>query len=128
VYTEDDRIADYSGDVVLHRPGMRVKAAEIRAFLNDSDSNADSSLNHALADGSVQIVQSVPGRTRTGTAEHAEYYATDQRVILVKGSPQMVDSLKGSTRGKQLTYFANDDRLVVNGMESQPASSVIRRK
>ncbi|HLJ13570.1 MAG TPA: LPS export ABC transporter periplasmic protein LptC [Bryobacteraceae bacterium] len=128
VYTEDNRVADYTGGVVLNRPGMRVKAAEIRAFLNDSDSGSDSSLNHALADGAVEIVQTTPQRTRTGTSEHAEYYADDQKVILVKGAPQMVDSLKGSTHGKQLTYFANDDRLVVNGMESQPASSTIRHK
>ncbi|MEO7143252.1 MAG: LptA/OstA family protein, partial [Bryobacteraceae bacterium] len=128
VYTEDDRVADYTGGVVLNRPGMRVKADEIRAFLNDSNSGADSSLHHAFADGAVEIVQSANARTRTGKSEHAEYYAADQKVILVKGAPQMIDSLKGSTRGRELTYFANNDRLLVKGLENQPASSILHRK
>ena len=127
-YTEDDRVALYSGGVVLNRPGMTVKANRIRAFLNDADSDEDSSLNHAIADGAVEIVQATPQRTRTGRSEHAEYYADVQKVILEKGAPEMVDSVKGSTRGMQLTYYANDDRLVVNGQEAKPASSIIYRR
>ncbi|MGH7247568.1 MAG: LptA/OstA family protein, partial [Pseudomonadota bacterium] len=42
VYTEDNRMADYTGGVEMNRPGMNVKAREIRAFLNDSNSNAGS--------------------------------------------------------------------------------------
>jgi hypothetical protein len=38
------------------------------------------------------------------------------------------DSLRGVTRGKQLIYFADDDRLLVNGVPAQPAVSKIRRK
>ena len=56
-------------------------------------------------------------RTRTGTSEHAEYYADDGKVILKGGEPLLVDSLKGQTDArKQLTWFANDDRLIVDGV------------
>jgi lipopolysaccharide export system protein LptA len=127
-YTDEDRLAYYRGGVVLNRPNMSVKAREIKAYLKDSDDNSDSSLDHAFATGQVVIVQSAPDRTRTGTGEHAEYYIADDKVILEGGQPKMVDSLKGTTMGKQLTYFSKNDRLLVNGVEQQHSESVIRRK
>ena len=126
VYTDKDRVAIYSGGVVLDRPGMQVKSRELRAFLADTE--ADSRLQKAFAEGTVEIVQRPPGRTRTGTGEHAEYYPDEQRVVLRGGQPQLVDSLKGDAHGTELTYFANDDRLLVNGSSDQPATSRIRRK
>ncbi len=126
VYTEETKIADYTGGAVMTRPDMTVKGAEIKAFLKDAQS--DSSLDHAFADGNVVVVQNRRNRTRTGTSEHAEYYAGEEKVIMTGGQPQFVDSLKGTTKGKILTYFANDDRLLVNGVENQRAESVIHRK
>ncbi len=67
----------------------------------------------------VKIVSTSPGkRVRTGTSEHSEYYAGDQKVILEGGTPLLIDSVKGKTAGKQLTWFANNDRLLVDGLES----------
>ena len=125
-YTDQNRLAVYTGGVLLNRTGMRVKSRELRAFL--ADSSADSRLEKAFAEGSVEIVQTASDRTRTGTGEHAEYYPDDQKVILRGGEPRMVDSLKGDTRGFELTYFANDDRLLVNGSAEQPAKSRLHRK
>jgi lipopolysaccharide export system protein LptA len=105
---------------------MKVKAREIRAFLRDN--NNDSSLDHALADGQVEIDQSSLGRVRKGSSEHAEYYVDEDKVILEGGSPQFVDSLRGTTRGEKLTWFSNDDRLLVNGVESKPVKTVLHRK
>lgn len=124
-YTDEDRMAYYKGGVILNKPGMNVKSRELKAFLNESD--ADNSVDKAFADGAVEIVQTTPKRTRTGTGEHAEYYVKEEKVILEGGQPLMVDSLKGNTRGKQLTYFANSDKLLVNGVESQRATSTILR-
>jgi hypothetical protein len=64
-----------------------------------------------------------------GTSEHAEYYADEGKVILQEGEPLLVDSLRGQTRGKQLTWWANDDRLLINGEDkSSPARTTIRKK
>ena len=126
VYTDDNRVAHYTGGAMLNRPNLVVKAREIKAFLKDSDS--DSSLDKAFADGEVTIDQSTPARKRIGASEHAEYYAADQKIIMTGGQPQFEDSLKGNTHGRELTYFADNDRLLVNGVESQRAESVIRRK
>ena len=64
---------------------MTVTAKKIRAFLKDAD--ADSSLDKAFADGTVKIVSTSQKlkRTRTGTSEHAEYYADEEKVILRRG-------------------------------------------
>jgi lipopolysaccharide export system protein LptA len=126
VYNDDDRLAVYKGGAVLNRPDMQVKGETIRAYLRD-ESN-DSSLDHAFADGKVEINQSSAGRKRNGTSEHAEYYVDEDKVILQGGQPQFIDSLRGTTRGDKLTWFSKDDRLLVNGVETAPVKSVLRRK
>ncbi len=120
----------YKGGVVLTRPGLTVNSRELQAFLKPAD--ADSSLDKAFADGAVKIVSITTSgnakRTRTGTSEHAEYYADEQKVILQKGQPTLVDSVKGTTAGQQLTWWANNDRLLVDGTSDKPAQSTIRKK
>jgi len=127
VYTDVNRLAVYTGGAVMNRPGMEVKSRELRAYL--AEEGADSRLVKAFADGGVEIVQTVTDRKRTGKAEHCEYYTENQKVVLRGGQPEFIDSLKGNnTRGVELTYFVNDDRLLVNGSPDQPAKSRIRRK
>jgi len=130
VYTEETRIAEYQGGVSLTRPSLTVNSKELKAFLKPAD--ADSSLDKAFADGAVKIVSVAtnikPARTRTGTSEHAEYYADDQKVILQKGQPLLVDSVKGNATGQQLTWWANNDRLLVEGEANKPAEGTIRKK
>jgi lipopolysaccharide export system protein LptA len=130
VYTEETRVAVYQGAVVLTRPSLTVNSQQLQAFLKPADS--DSSLDKAFADGTVKIVSVLnavkPARTRTGTSDHAEYYADEQKVILQKAQPLLVDSVKGSTTGQQLTWWANNDRLLVEGEASKPALGTIRKK
>lgn len=126
IYTEDTRVAVYKGGVLLQRPDLTVTGQEIKAFLNDAD--ADSSLNKTESDGAVKIVSSARGKVRTGTSEHSEYYADDGKVILSGGRPLLVDSKEGRTQGDQLTWWANDDRLLVNGLPKSPVKSVVRKK
>ncbi len=126
IYNDDERLADYKGGATLDRSGMNVRAERIRAYLRDADD--DSSLDHAFADGKVQIVQAASDRTRTGVAEHAEYYVDDAKVVLEGGDPQLADSIKGTTRGLKLTWYSNDDRLLIDGTPGKPAKSKIRRK
>ncbi len=126
VYTDKDRIAHYQGGVVLTRPNMTVKAREIRAYLKDA--NSDTSLDHAVADGDVIVVSTAPDRVKTGTSEHAEYYAGDEKMVMTGGKPKFVDTKKGTTTGDELTYYAKNDRLLVNGVENRRAESIILRK
>ena len=130
-YDDSEHIAHYMNGVSLNRPGLDVQSRELRAYMKkDSgpDPNSGSGLEKAFADGSVKILQVSPGRKRTGTSEHAEYYVDESKVILQQGQPQLVDSVRGTTKGKQLTWFSNNDRLLVDGAASEPAVSNIRRK
>jgi lipopolysaccharide export system protein LptA len=127
VYTDQDRLAVYTGGAALKRPNLQVKSREIRAFL--ADSGADSRLEKAFADGAVEIVQHSKGVVYNGTAEHSEYYTEESKVIMTGGLPKMVDSCGNSTLGPGgLTYYPNDDRLLVNGSQGQAANSRLQRK
>jgi lipopolysaccharide export system protein LptA len=130
VYTEETRVAVYQGGVVLTRPSLTVNSKELQAFLKPADS--DSSLDKAFADGAVKIVSVdtaiKPARTRIGTSEHAEYYADEQKVLLQKGEPLLVDNVRGNANGRQITWWANNDRLVVDGEPNKPAEGTIRKK
>jgi len=126
VYTDENRLAIYSGGVQLTRPNMNVKCQDLRAYL--ADSTADSRLEKAYADGAVQIVQVATDRTRTGTADHADYFTTDDKVILHGGQPQMLDSLGGSIKGPELIYTAEDGSLQGNGAIGDPVKSRIIRR
>jgi hypothetical protein len=106
----------------------------LRAFLKDSDSDSSSSLDKALADGAVKIVSThlkvgSALRTRTSTGEHSEYYADEGKVIIQGGDPEprMVDSLKGETQGLKLTWWEKNDTLHVDGDETAPAKSTLRK-
>jgi lipopolysaccharide export system protein LptA len=75
----------------------------------------------------MEIVQTAGGRKRTGTGTHAEYYPADQKIILRGSKAKLVDSVKGSSEGAELTYYANDDRLQVSGSTTDPVKSRINR-
>lgn len=129
-YSDLTREAHYQNGVQLERPGLTVNAQDLRAFLTDS--TEETSLDKAFATGAVKIVSTTATakekRIRTGTAERGEYYAAEQKVHLSGGQPKLVDSAKGSTAGDELTWWADNDRLLVNGAENQPVQSIIRKK
>jgi lipopolysaccharide export system protein LptA len=135
LYRDDKRIADYTGGVKMIRnkakTKMTITSKELLAFLTPKTegSEDDSSLDHAVATGDVTIYSQLPAnRTRTSTAEHCEYWAKEGKVVLNGGSPQMVDSFKGVTRGEQLTYFNDDDRLMVDGKDKRRAYTQMKIK
>ena len=125
-YNDDTRLAHYSGGATLERANMVVKSQDIQAFLRN-DSN-DSSLDHAIADGHVEVHENSPDRNRDAASEHAEYYVDENKVILQGGDPRFVDSTKGTTRGQKLTWFSDDDRLLVNGVPQEPVKSLLHKK
>ncbi|MCC7176591.1 MAG: LPS export ABC transporter periplasmic protein LptC [Bryobacterales bacterium] len=125
-YADKTRTAEYRGGADMVRAGMTVSAADLRGIF--AAGAGSSELEKAYADGDVRIAQAAPGRTRLGRAEHAEYVVAQGKIVLSGGRPEFTDSLRGSTRGAQLTWFADDDRLLVDGRDTQPASSVIRLK
>jgi len=128
VYTDADRLATYTGGVDFWRPTLTVKSVSLKAFLNPQDSDADSRINRALADGKVEIVQFIDDRQRVGLSDHSEYYTDEGKIILTGGEPQLNDSKRGNTRGSKLTYYTGDNRLLVDGAPKKAAKSHLRKK
>jgi len=131
VYTDENRLAHYTGGVSLNRPGLRVKGTEIRAFL--ADSGADSRLDKAYADGAVDIFSTSKDRTRHGTGEHAEYYTDEQKVILKGPWVKMAEQIYGTprpntTEGTELTYYVDENKLSSNGAQEKPGNTRFTRK
>jgi lipopolysaccharide transport protein LptA len=130
-YHDDTRLALYSGGVKLMREKMTVVGDQLQAFLTPKTTdNADqSSLDHSIASGHVTVSEVLPNdRTRVGTAEKCEYFTKDSKVVLNGGTPQVVDSYKGLTKGQQLTYFSDDDHLIVEGEKKQLAYTRMKKK
>jgi lipopolysaccharide export system protein LptA len=128
VYTDQDRQAVYTGGANFYRPTLTVKSATLRAFLNDNKSDQDSRLNHAFADGKVDVLDISPGRRRIGNSEHAEYYADEGKIILSGGPPQLHDSVRGESTGDKLTYFTDDNRLLIDGTPKKQVKTHLKKK
>ena len=129
IYTDADRMAHYTGDVVLNRPGLNVKSADLEAYLNPKDSGEDSRLNHAIGNGKVEIVESRPDRQRIGKGEHGEYITKEDKVILRGNLADLYDSIKkDDSHGTELTYYTSDDRLLIVGAPTKPVMSHLQRK
>lgn len=128
-YRDENRQALYRGGARLERGDVDVKARELRAvFVTPAEQlAAGGQIERVLADGEVEIVVRRPRRVLTGAGEHAEYYLGEEKIILRGGGARLADSLRGTTEGKQLTYFATDDRLLVEGAEAEPVESRLRQ-
>ena len=124
-YTEENRTALFKGGVTMLRAGLQVTSSQLRGVFVVKDGG--SRLDTTYADGQVRIVQKAPDRTRLGSAEHAEYYVSEAKVILYGGVAQFEDSLRGMERGDRLTWYQEKDQTVVEGRKDVPASGRIRR-
>jgi lipopolysaccharide export system protein LptA len=131
LYEDEKKLAHYTGGVKLVRDKMTVTSQEMRAFFKEDQDKKDSdssSLDHVFADANVIVMDVRPGRTRIGTAPHAEFYADDNKLILNGGNAQMVDSSKGTTRGEELTYFNDDDQMLVKGEKNALVVTHMKKK
>ena len=131
VYSDKTRLALYKGGVVLDRPGLNVKSRELRGwFVKEPKQGGgeETRLDRIFCDGAVDIRETAPDRTRTGSGEHAEYYLADERMVLNGGNPVVVDSKRGTSRGAEITWFSRQDTLVVDNTGAGPAVSRVNQE
>ena len=70
-------------------------------------------MNRAVGDGDVNI----RARQEHGTAEHGEYDAATEKLVLSGGNPTFFDSSGNKTTGRQLTVNLADDTIQVQSEE-----------
>lgn len=127
-YVDGDRHARYEGGVTARSSDGVITADHVDIFLKESGEAAKTSqpmpsqLDHIIATGRVVITQ--PGRR--GTGDKLTYYQDDARYILTGGPPLIYDAQRGTVRGATLTFFSNDDRVLVEGSSAVPTVSHTR--
>jgi lipopolysaccharide export system protein LptA len=89
-----------------------ISSQTLELFFSSAEGRAQQ-LTRALASGNVSVRQG----ERRGTAERAEYAAAEGKFILSGGHPALYDASRGTTTGRQLTFFFADDRIVVDSEE-----------
>src|SRR5580693_4511947 len=70
-------------------------------------------LDHALALGGVTVRQG----DRRGTADQAEYTASDGKFVLSGGQPTIVDASSDTTTGHSLTFFVANDTILIDSQD-----------
>jgi LPS export ABC transporter protein LptC len=70
-------------------------------------------LDHALAQGGVTVRQG----DRRGTADQAEYTASDGKFVLSGGQPTIIDASSDTTTGHSLTFFVANDTILIDSQE-----------
>ena len=70
-------------------------------------------LTRALASGNVVVTQG----GRRGTAQRAEYTATDGKFVLSGGNPAINDADGNTTTGHSLTFFVASDTILIDSQQ-----------
>jgi len=70
-------------------------------------------LDHALALGGVTVRQA----DRRGTADQAEYTASDGKFVLSGGQPTIIDASSDTTTGHSLTFFVANDTILIDSQD-----------
>ncbi len=93
-----------SGDIRLCAPQLELYTA---------DEAGARQILRAKASGGVLVQQ---GRRRA-TAEHAEYFAREEKFVLWGGTPALHDGLGNSVSGAELTFYRASDTILVKSEE-----------
>ncbi len=126
-YDEQSRRAVFNGLVDFRRQGLQVISDHLTALLVERGAEAGA-IKSATADGSVKILETVGGPGRSGAGQRAVYDPVKGEVVLT-GQPARVLSSEGDeTRGGELTYLVDGDRLQVSGHGAERAYTYRRAK
>jgi lipopolysaccharide export system protein LptA len=135
-YTDAERKARYSGNVMAKSQANSITAKEIDIYLKEAgDSKASanqksasplpggqgpSKIDHMVASGNVVVTE--PNRRAVG--DELVYTADDAKYHLTGKSPSIYDATHGTVWGDSLTFYSRDDRVTV---ESKKSSSTVTR-
>ena len=103
-YDYTNKYAIFQGKVVVTDPTMTMKSDKMTVYFGTSNS-----IQTIVAVGSVVIKQ--VGKTATGTKAS---YSADQEVLVLTGLPAQIVSESGTATGKKITYWINEDRVVID--------------
>jgi lipopolysaccharide export system protein LptA len=118
-YAANTSGVDYRGNVIMNTQGITMLCDHLTAILAPAGSSGSSKISSAIGQGHVHVTQ--PGRRASG--ENARYSADTGKIVLEGGQPALYDEEKGLTTGKRLTFFLQNDRVLVDGGDQSPTIS-----
>ena len=88
-----------------------ITASELDVYFSaGAEGGQGKQMERAVATGGVTVQE----QDRRGTADRGEYSATEGKFVLSGGSPTLTDASRGTTTGRQLTFYLADDTIVVD--------------
>ncbi len=135
-YTDAERKARYTGNVLAKSQANSISARQIDVYLKEAGepttasakpskavipgSEGPSKIDHMVATGNVVVTE--PNRRAVG--DQLVYTADDAKYHLTGKSPSIYDATRGTVWGDSLTFYSRDDRVTV---ESKKSSSTLTR-
>lgn len=126
-YDEDSRRAIFDGQVDFRRGRLRVLSDSLTAVLAAADGEAGG-MESAAAAGAVKILETGGGAGRSGFGERAVYDPEAASVVLTGRPARLVSAAGDETRGAELIYLTDGDRLRVSGRDSDRAYTYRRAR
>lgn len=143
-YYDSQRKAHYEGSIIVQSADMTMTCQQMDVFFarkrpveNQTSSpgtpsgqttaalqtsTAQAQLDKIIASGSVLITQ--PNRRATG--DQLVYAAADDKFVVTGGPPAIFDAEHGKTTGASLTFYRNDNRVLIEGDKGSPAVTQTR--
>ena len=135
-YTDEQRLARYSGNVLAKSPTAAITTEQLDVYLKPADSDkaspgtktaqqkgpslpggdSPSQIDHMIATGKVVVTE--PNRRAVG--DKLVYTADDAKYELTGKSPSIFDAEHGTVWGDSLTFYTHDDRVLVESKRSSP--------
>jgi len=120
-YWNDEGRAHLEGGVTASSDQGSLQSRTLDAFLGRPQTAAGGSsigpgalqLSRVLAQGSVIVQEG----DRRGTAEQAEYTASEGKFVLSGGKPTLANAGTDTTTGHSLTFFVANDTILVDSQE-----------
>ena len=123
-YTDAERKIFMNGGVTAKGSDATVTSEEMTVFLLPrSQSQAISGrstpgqIERIIAEKQVVLTQP----TRHGNGDRLVYTSADDKFVLTGNSPSIFDAERGKTTGDSLTFYRQDDRVLVEGKQTSPA-------
>ena len=123
-YADAERKIFLDGGVTAKGSDATVTAKQMTVFLLPrSQSQAKvgretpGQVDRIIAQDQVVITQP----TRHGNGDRLDYTSADDKFVLTGNSPSIFDAERGKTTGNSLTFYRQDDRVLVEGKPTSPA-------
>jgi lipopolysaccharide transport protein LptA len=117
VFKPEENLVSYRENASLRVKDIKLGARSLSVYLKEEKGE----MKRIIAQGNVIIEQ----KFREGRGNEASY-DVDEEIIILLGSPVLIEKDKGLTRGDKLTFYIADDRIAVENKERERSVTVIK--